>query len=82
MTYWEDMESLDKFTAEAVSCFHNKDFNKADYGYVFLTVNYIGRHINLCARPVGTEYPRSLCKAVKYIEHYLESDLTVEDIAQ
>ena len=81
VTYWEDMESLDKFTAEAVSCFHNKDFNRQIMGSYFYSQLYWQAYKSL-RRPVGIEYPRSLCKAVKYIEHYLESDLTVEDIAQ
>jgi len=80
VTYWEDLESLDKFTAEAVSCFHNRDFNRQIMGTYFYSQLYWQAYKSL-RRPLGTEYPRSLCKAVKYIEHYLESDLTVEDIA-
>ena len=80
VSYWEDLESLDKFTSEAVSCFHNKDFNRQIMGSYFYNQLYWQAYKSL-RRPVGIEYPRALCKAVKYIEHYLESDLTVEDIA-
>ncbi len=80
VTYWEDLESLDKFVAEAVSCFHNKDFNRQIMGRYFYNQLYWQAYKSL-RRPVGTEYPRSICKAVKYIERYPESDLTVADIA-
>jgi AraC-like DNA-binding protein len=81
VTYWEDLESLDKFTSEAISCFHNKDFNREIMGACFYSQLYWQAYKSL-RRPIGNEYPRTLCKAVKYIEHYLESDLTVEDVAQ
>ena len=80
VTYWEDLESLDKFTSEAINCFHNTDFNKEIMGTCFYSQLYWQAYKSL-RRPVGIEYPRSLCKAVQYIERYLDSDLTVDDIA-
>ena len=81
VTYWDDLEGLDKFVAEAVGCFHNRDFNREIMGIYFYSRLYWQAYKSL-RHPMGTEYPRSLCKAVKYIERYLESNLTVEDIAQ
>jgi AraC family transcriptional regulator of arabinose operon len=81
VTYWEDLESLDKFMAEAIECFHNKDFNREIMSICFYSQLYWQAYKSL-RRPLGTDYPRSLCKAVQYIERYLDSNLTVEDIAQ
>ena len=80
VTYWDDLESLDKFSAEAMSCFHNKDYNCQIMGIYFYSQLYWQAYKSL-HRPVGKEYPRALCKAVNYIERYLESNLTVDDIA-
>ncbi|MDD5599928.1 MAG: AraC family transcriptional regulator [Victivallaceae bacterium] len=80
VTYWEDTESLDKFSSEAISCFHNKDFDCRIMGsYLYCRLYWEAYKSRL--HPMGTDYPHSLCKAVKYMERYAESDLTVEDIA-
>jgi AraC-like DNA-binding protein len=80
VTYWEDAESLDKFTSEAINCFHNKDFSRSLMGIYFYSHLYWQAYKSQ-QRPVGTDYPLSLCKAVQYMERYAESDLRVEDIA-
>lgn len=80
VTYWDDPESLDRFAAEAVSCFHNRDFDREVMGRCFYSRIYWQAYKSL-RRPATAEYPLSLCKAVKYLEAGLESNLTVDDIA-
>ncbi|MDD5698266.1 MAG: AraC family transcriptional regulator [Victivallaceae bacterium] len=80
VTRWEDPEGLDKFAAEAVSCFHNREFDRGVMGKYFYSRLYWQAYKSL-RHPATAEYPHALCKAVKYLEGYLESNLTVDDVA-